>query len=708
MTTFKTLSRVTCGDIELHYLINEDQQVEWMIYPTSMRAKACLPDYQRTAVSLVQAKLFGDAYDKNFSNGMTMFNSQTARSMTFVDQSKQIDQGQKMIETRLTDFHGNLYTHRVVVATDGHSLTVQVGVKNRTDKVVRLDFLPSFTLNGISPFSGTQEAGNLQLLRMRSKWSMEGRIEQRPIESFDLEESWKASGLALVQFGQNGTMPVRRFFPLVGIHDLKNDVIWLAKVDARASWQLNVARVDDRLVLFGGLPDDDNGRWHRLLQPDEVYWTPEAYLTVAKGDMLSTSQRLLNKIALRELPVVYNEWGTTWGHPNAQLIHDSVELLSKHQIGTYVIDAGWYHSDSQDFNAGLGDWQVDQSEFPDGLALSAADIHAHGMKTGIWFEFEGLGEASQKYQDQDALVKREGWPVTTLKRRFLDLRKPAVQQYLNAQVTAKLIDAKFDYLKVDYNDSIGVGADDADSLAEGTQQIVSETLKYFKALKRQIPQLTIESCSSGGHRLTPAFIDQTDLSSFSDAHETTSIPIIAANELNIIAAEKNLIWCVLHPDDSLTTMQYHLIAAFLGRICLSGDIRKLSEAQWEVIDQGLAFYQKYAELISAGMPFRFGPEILSYRQPNGFQIAGFMNGENFHESNIALVVIHQFDHAGSSSHKINLDGQDWHIQDDYGDPTIQATIHQDTLQLDFSNRTFCAKAIVLVKDEGAERSQKPQ
>ncbi|EGF47797.1 family 36 glycoside hydrolase, partial [Lacticaseibacillus rhamnosus MTCC 5462] len=88
--------------------------------------------------------------------------------------------------------------------------------------------------------------------------------------------------------------------------------------------------------------------------------------------------------------------------------------------------------------------------------------------------------------------------------------------------------------------------------------------------------LVIENCSSGGHRLTPAFIERTELSSFSDAHETHSIPIIAANEWLVIPASKNLIWCVLHADDTLEEMYFHLISTFLGRVCLSGDIRHLS------------------------------------------------------------------------------------------------------------------------------------
>ncbi|WP_238157833.1 hypothetical protein [Lacticaseibacillus chiayiensis] len=88
MVNFSTLSTFTFDDMVLHYIIDEDGHVEWMIYPQEKKDLVKLPDHQRTPISLVQAKLAGDAYDKNFSNGMTMYNSETARNLTFVGQKK--------------------------------------------------------------------------------------------------------------------------------------------------------------------------------------------------------------------------------------------------------------------------------------------------------------------------------------------------------------------------------------------------------------------------------------------------------------------------------------------------------------------------------------------------------------------------------------------------------------------------------------------
>lgn len=689
MVNFKTLNKYILGDMVAHFFVDEEMHIEWMLYPKKLAENVCFPKYQRTSYSLVQAQLWKDNYDKNFSNGETMFNSETSRKMTYVDQQVNKHDNQILIVTTLKDQHDNLYHQYIEYQSNTQKLNLWSDFTNKEDSTVKLEYLTSFVLNSISPFTSENIPGNLNLIRMRSKWAMEGRVEERPIEDYDLEKSWKASGLALMQISQNGTMPVRKFFPFLGIKDKENNVTWLANYDARASWQMNVGRVDDRLTMFGGLPDHDNGAWFKNVEPNETFTTPKASLTVGQGTLLSVSRRLLNISQKKSLPIIYNEWGTTWGKPNEKLIEESLPLLQKHGIDCYVIDAGWYHTDDPDFNRCLGNWNVNEKAFPNGLKAVTDKIHAAGMNAGIWYEFECLGDLSKKYQDVNSLATRDGWPVTTMKRRFLDLRKQAVREYLEKILVQPLVENNFDYLKVDYNDSIGLGIDHADSLAQGIQDEISCTLDIFKELHDKIPKLEIENCSSGGHRLVPAFINQSEYSSFSDAHETKSIPIIAANELNIIPANKNLIWCVVHPEYKIRELQYYLISSFLGRICLSGDIRNLSLKQWQAIDEGLQFYRNISGLINKDYTFRIGPNVLSYDHPAGYQIVGFSDQPDVEDSSRLVLFIHQF--TGSKKQEIHFDLKNWNIVDTFGSQNIN--VNNNTITL--SNDDFSALAIYM-------------
>lgn len=91
----------------------------------------------------------------------------------------------------------------------------------------------------------------------------------------------------------------------------------------------------------------------------------------------------------------------------------------------------------------------------------------------------------------------------TLVRRFWDMRQEEVISYLEDKVVGILKRYGFGYLKIDYNDNIGIGCEGAESLGEGLRQSVEVSRRFFERIRRKIPELVIENCSSGGHRLKP-------------------------------------------------------------------------------------------------------------------------------------------------------------------------------------------------------------
>ena len=109
------------------------------------------------------------------------------------------------------------------------------------------------------------------------------------------------------------------------------------------------------------------------------------------------------------------------------------------------------------------------------------------------------------------------------------------------------------------------------------------------------------------------------MASFSDAHECEEIPIIAANLHRAVLPRQSQIWAVIRKTDSLKRIAYSIANTFLGRMCLSGDVLELSDGQWKIIEEGIAFYRKIAPIIKKGRTYRFGTEIVSYRNPKGWQ-----------------------------------------------------------------------------------------
>lgn len=152
----------------------------------------------------------------------------------------------------------------------------------------------------------------------------------------------------------------------------------------------------------------------------------------------------------------------------------------------------------------------------------------------------------------------------------MDLRKPEVIGYLTEKVIDFLKKYGFGYLKIDYNDTVGIGCDGAESLGEGLRQQVLASQEFIRKIQREIPDLVIENCASGGHRLEPSMLAITSMSSFSDAHECLEIPIIAANLHRAILPRQSQIWAVLRKTDSARRLYYSIVNTFLGRMCLSG------------------------------------------------------------------------------------------------------------------------------------------
>ena len=100
-----------------------------------------------------------------------------------------------------------------------------------------------------------------------------------------------------------------------------------------------------------------------------------------------------------------------------------------------------------------------------------------------------------------------------------------------------LEECEMGYLKIDYNETLGAGCDGAESAGEGLRRQVEAVLEFLAGLRRRMPDLVIENCASGGHRLEPSLMALCDLGSFSDAFECPELPVIAANVNRLLPAE---------------------------------------------------------------------------------------------------------------------------------------------------------------------------
>lgn len=699
------LSKFCCGDILIQYIIdNSSGKIEFNMIPTELE---CLVDYQKqyNLDSLIQIKIIGDDYPNGFAHGVTMRNSMTTLNLKYHCQTCEEKDDCRIIKTILVDSRGYLLEHKVIWYFGYSALEIITSFKNTSESKVSIELLSSFSVGGITPFEEDDASNSLILHRIRSVWSSEGRLESIPVEDIQLEPSWSLYGVRCERFGQIGSMPVRKYFPFAAIEDKKRNVCWGVQLACASSWQLEVYRNDNSICLSGGLADREFGHWVKDVLPGEKFTTPTSIVSVSQGDIDLLCQRLTqfhNKALLEqnikveeELPVVFNEFCTTWGNPTYENIYKIANCIKNKGIKYLVIDCGWYKASNRNWDCSMGDWDISSEMFPGGLENAVEIIKSCGMIPGIWFEIEVAGRDSDSFNNTEHQLKRDGVPITTGNRRFWDMEDPYVINYLTKKVIDLIKKYGFGYLKIDYNDNIGIGCDGSESLGEGLRKKIIASQEFIKKIKREVPNIVIENCSSGGHRLEPSMMSITSMTSFSDAHECNEIPIIAANLHRTTLPRQNQIWAVFRKEDSSRRLIYSLISTFLGRMCLSGDIYNLDENQWDIIDKGIAFYKKISPIIKEGNTQFFGNRIKSYRNPEGFQ--GILRTSN--DGNKAIMIIHTFKNNVEEGISMTLpDNFSLSIHSIFGEKGINAKIIDGRLQCNL-NKSFQAACIYMEKSE---------
>lgn len=686
---------IPLNDMNAVYLISEEGQVSFSLVPKDHKE----PSWGKGRPDpLVQISCTGDSSVLGFAAGMTRHNSGMTMSFKYVSQECQDTDLGKRIITELESPEGVRIEHVLIEHKDSRALRVYTMVINESGEDVTIEALSSINLSGITPYADDEATGRLKLHRFRSRWSAEGRHTEDTIEDLMLEPSWARFGVRCEKFGTTGSMPVRGFFPFAAVEDKEEGVIWAMTLACPSSWQIEAVRMDENLSITGGLADYEFGHWRKVLKPGRSFTSPECYITVAADDFATVCDRLLDAQRVKltdsqkadKLPLFFNEYCTTWGEPSEENIDRILSVIKDRGYDYFVIDAGWYADSVKGWQDNMGDWNVAADLFPNGLKPVVKKINEAGIKAGIWFELEVVGKDADAVNDKAHLLTRDGKVIISGTRRFWDMRSDWVEKYLTGKVIDFLNENGFKYIKIDYNDTIGIGCDGADSYGEGLRESLVATERFYKKIRDNVPGIAIEVCSSGGHRLEPSFMELADYLSFSDAHEEKEIPVIAADLQKLILPSKSQIWSVLRKEDPLKRIAYSICAGMYGVLCISGDVFDLSGEKWELTQKGTDLYKKASSVIADGVTEMYGPFQVSNRALKDYQ-ASVRYGTN----GLALVIAHAFDHNGGLGISIPVK-EGYTIDEIYetGDHGISLTGSCINISFD---ETFDAVALLLKK-----------
>lgn len=555
----------------------------------------------------VHIALSGDGISNDFSPGNTLRNSDTAFSLKFKG-AKYEEQSGKQILIAAFENDKWLVARQVYSCTGAGYLETYTELENRGDNVI-VEALPSFNMARISPFDRFDDPNDIVIHRFLSNWSGEGKLYSVSAADIAFEASWSGLGVRTMRISQTGTMPARGYLPFISVEDKKNGVCWAAETEAPASWTIEAVFRNNAISVGGGRGDFLSAHWRKTLKTGETEKTNKAYLTVTKGSLENAAARLARhfddtdeiKDVERDLPVLYNEYCYTWGKPEAKTLEKMLPEIAALGCKYFVIDDGWFYNVYNDKRYVIGDWNVNKEYYPEGLKAFADKVRSYGMIPGVWYEFEGVSEHSDVYRDHpDWLLTRDGKIINNGGRAFLDFRKEEVLNYLREKVIKNLVNCGIGYMKVDYNSNAGFGADGAESYGEAIRQHIDAVLAFFEEIKRSVPSLVLEICSSGGMRHEPRFLSLGDMCSFSDAHENAGGVPVAINLHRFIPPRKLQIWATIRDDYNADDVKFTVAKAMLGRICFSGNLGNKPQEIIDILKESVSFYEKLKPTIANG------------------------------------------------------------------------------------------------------------
>ena len=574
--------------------------------------------------SAAEVKIAGERYADNYTCGLTMLGSGS------MDGFELKSENENESEYRRPD--GLRLKVRNTYCAEADATEVVTAIQNDGSRTLTMEMLTSVLVREIKAD---------RIHRLLSFWSAEGKHKVDTIKELDMEHSWSNHGVRVLKFGNLGSMPVRQFFPFVAVEDSKTGTFTAVQLYAPSSWQIEVlVKEGDTVTIAGGIADRDYGHWTKKLMPGERFEAPKALMATGKSledvcDKLVKAQKPDISPVDDRMGIVFNEYCATWGNPTIDNLKKLADKIAGKGIQYLVMDSGWYGKCGYWWDW-RGDWTVNKERFPNGLKELTDYIRGKGMIPGIWFELENTSQEAQTFYEEDHLVKKDGVPLTVGNVHFLDMEDPWVIEHLTKYVIGNLKDNDFGYIKIDYNDTMGMGCDGPEGMGENLRKKVIATQNFFRKMKKELPDLVIENCSSGGHRLEPSFMELASMASFSDAHECLSLPIIAANMHRVIKPSQSQIWAVMRAGDSDERIWYSICSTFLGRMGLSGDVYDLNDHQWELLSQGMDFYRKVSDIIRDGKTTVISADTDSYNEPTGAQFVMRVLGDK------ALIVYHRF------------------------------------------------------------------
>jgi alpha-galactosidase len=272
-------------------------------------------------------------------------------------------------------------------------------------------------------------------------------------------------------------------------------------LDADAGTMDQAARLSFRAGLDAPAP-------LRIVAPGETISTPELHLGPVFGDLDAALQAMhdhLRKSVFMPQPRGRGGWVESGLGPEIeitpeQVIH-AIDVAAELGAEVFFVDASWYARPGGNWWRTVGDWDVDLDRFPEGIGPFRDHAHEKGLLWGLWMDAERIGEESRIFGEHPDWLSA-GYDGQRNLGGLLDLTKPEVADWMEAQITRVIEENELEFFRLDHNTHPGPGLQTRrDGYVEnGYLRYFQQLYAIYDRLRARFPEVIFENCAGGGGR----------------------------------------------------------------------------------------------------------------------------------------------------------------------------------------------------------------
>ncbi|MFD0959296.1 alpha-galactosidase [Paenibacillus chungangensis] len=394
--------------------------------------------------------------------------------------------------------------------------------------------------------------------------------------------------------------------------------VWFGALAWSGNWKITAEKTAfGNVRVVGGINDFD---FEWSMKAGETFETP-LFIGGYSGEGFGGMSRRLHGYQLQYImpsnerstfrKVLYNSWEATEFTID---IHEQILLAQKAAamgVELFVIDDGWFGKRNHD-KAGLGDWYVNPEKFPNGLGELIESINGLGMDFGIWVEPEMVNPDSDLYRNHPDWIYHFPNRENSLARNqlVLNLSKPEVKAFILDFITKLLSENNIKFVKWDMNRAIsepgGLHVPEAEQ-REFWVRHVQHLYEIWDELRAKFPEVTFESCSSGGGRVDFGMLRYADQAWVSDNTDAFDRLKIQEGFSYTYAAQSMMCWVTDspgHANNRSVSLKYRFHAAMMGALGIGGNLNHWSDAELSQAKQWVALYKELRPMIQQGQQYR--------------------------------------------------------------------------------------------------------